>query len=109
MSFAAVTAPGSNDCYCSRLQWIDIMKPIAIGNSLFRRKIPCSVIGISLFLEEQGIRCKLLSPLGDWLSKPPEEVGIVRNFRKFPVLFPVLRDCADQGPPTMTHRITPPR
>jgi hypothetical protein len=55
------------------------MKPIAIGNSLFQRKILCSGIGIYLFLEEQGIGCKLLSPLGDWLSIPPEEAGIVRN------------------------------
>jgi len=64
-----------------------------IGNSLFWPTD--SVFGQKIFLfpEEQGIGCKLLSLLGDWLSKPSKEAGIVRNFQKFPVIFPVLREC----------------
>jgi len=54
-----------------------------------------------LFPEEQGIGCKLLSPWGDWLSKPSKEAGIVRNFRKFPVIFPVLRECEGKADPAL--------
>src|SRR5216683_2937515 len=59
-------------------------------NSLFGQKN-------SLLSEEQGIGCKLLNPLGDRLPKPPSEAGIVRNFQKFPVNFPALREFAASG------------
>jgi hypothetical protein len=59
-----------------------------IGNSLFWPTNSLFGQKNSLFPEEQGIGCKLLSPLGDWLSKPSKEAGIVRNFRKIPCYFP---------------------
>ena len=40
------------------------------GDSLFRRKIPCSNKKKSLFSEEQGIRCKSLNPHGDLSPNP---------------------------------------
>jgi hypothetical protein len=66
-------------------------------NTLFRRMNTLFGEKISLFSEEQGIGCKLLNPLGDRLPKPPKEAGIVRNFQKYPVIFPVMRECEDQG------------
>ncbi len=68
------------------------MTPPGPANSLFRRKLPCSDNKNSLFSEEQGKRCKPLNPLGDRLPKPSQEAGIGRNFQKFPVNFPALRE-----------------
>ena len=80
VSFAAITALGSNDCYCSRLQWIDIMRPIAIGNYLLQREIPCSGIGNSLLGAEQGIA---RSALELQCKRTPEPGGTRRNGRRF--------------------------
>jgi hypothetical protein len=59
--------------------------PVPAKNSLFGKKN-------SLFLQEQGIGHKLLSPLGERLPKSLQEAGIVRNFQQFPANFPVLRE-----------------
>ena len=62
------------------------------GDSLFRRTNSLFGKKESLFSAEQGVGCKLLNPLGDGLRKPRKEAGIVRNFQKFPAIFPVLRE-----------------
>jgi len=59
-------------------------------------KIPC-------FRMEQGIGCKLLNSLGDRLPKPRHKARIGRNFQKFAVIFPVLRECADQAVSSFRH------
>ena len=56
-----------------------------------------SLFGETNSLFGLGIGCKLLNPLGDRLPKPPNEAGIVRNFQKFPVNFPALREFAAVG------------
>ena len=57
------------------------------------QKFPVPATEIPCFRMEQGIY-KLLNPLGDRLPKPPQEARIGRNFQNFPVIFPVLRECA---------------
>jgi hypothetical protein len=54
------------------------------GDSLFRRKIPCSDKQNSLFSEEQGIRCKPLNLFGDRRQKPLKETGMGLSFPRIP-------------------------
>jgi hypothetical protein len=62
--------------------------PVRRQKSLFGKKN-------SLFSQEKGIGRKLLNPLGDRLRKPRKEARIVRNFQKFPAIFPDLRECQE--------------
>jgi hypothetical protein len=43
--------------------------------------------------------CKLLNSLGHWLPKPPKEAGIVRNFQKFPAIFPAAGNSTIKADP----------
>src|SRR5262249_37693325 len=71
----------------------DAVKWITIGNYLFRRKFPCSPPANSLFGAEQGIRGSALELQRKWTPEPAESIEMGRDFRHFPVIFPVLREC----------------
>jgi len=68
----------------------------SLGNSVFGPKFPVPAIEIPCFRMEQGIGCKLLNSLGDRPPKLRHKARIGRNFKNFPVIFPVLRECAEQ-------------
>jgi len=75
----------------------------SLGNSAFGQKFPVLATEIPCFRMKQGIAYKRLNSLCDRPPNPRQEASIGLNFQKFPVIFPVLRECADQAVSRFRH------
>src|SRR5260221_10501803 len=78
---------------------------IGVGNSLFRRKVPCSGRGNCLFGAEQGIVRSALELQYKWTPESAQSAEMAGDFQHFPAIFPALRE--SRGSPRV--EITPPR
>jgi hypothetical protein len=67
-----------------------VAKSITVGTSLFRRQIPYSGRGNSLFGTEQGIVRSALKSQRKGTSESAESAETAGDFGDFPVIFPVL-------------------
>jgi hypothetical protein len=72
--------------------------PITVGISLFRRKVPCSEPGNSLFGAEQGIVRNALELQYKWTLKSAESAEMAGDFQHFPAIFPALREYRGSRP-----------